>query len=335
VLAAAGLALAGVWGVLPAVAAGGEADRVTWSVRPGDKDGPDGRPWIELELEPGQEVEEHMVVTNHGPEPAEFRLSAADGLFTESGRFTILPSTEQSADAGTWIDLPESVEVAANSSAVVGFSLKVPENATPGDHPAGVAAGYLSTANSEVGLESRVGFRVMVRVAGELKPAVSVKIDAAFNGSLNPLSPGSLRLDYSLSNQGNTILKATPEIVLSGPFGIGRRAITGEEITEMAPGETRSGTVRPTGVWPLGFYKAQVIPRAESADGAVAAETLGTGQASAAALPWPQLATLGAAAALALAWRRQRRMTAERVTRLVAEAREDAVARALEQRKDP
>jgi hypothetical protein len=93
------------------------------------------------------------------------RISAADGYFQENGRFSMLPSDKESVDAGLWIEVQDEVTVGAGETVIVPFTTTVPENATPGDHAAGIAASVLSQQVEEdgamAGVESRVGFRVM------------------------------------------------------------------------------------------------------------------------------------------------------------------------------
>lgn len=201
IVALAALVLAGA-SVTPARAADGAgapgassgADgpdaSVTWMVRPSDGVGEDGRSWIELDLEPGESVEEHLLVRNLSPDAQTFRLTAADGYFTDTGRFNMLTSDRQSVDAGTWIALPDSVVVASGADVVVPFTVTVPADATPGDHAAGVAAGIRSGGGDQVGIESRVGFRVMTRVAGSLAPSAGAAVDGSYDGTWNPFEGG-------------------------------------------------------------------------------------------------------------------------------------------------
>ena len=114
-------------------------------------------------------MQEHLLVRNLSTTAVTFQLTAADGYFTSNGRFNMLTSDRSSTDAGTWITMQDSVRVASGADAIVPFTVTVPENATPGDHPAGVAAGVRS-GKGEVGVESRVGFRVMTRVKRRAQP---------------------------------------------------------------------------------------------------------------------------------------------------------------------
>lgn len=235
----AATAFSAVIGAAPAAAETGSAessDAVTWSVRPGDQNGEDGRSWVEWEADAGEQRSEYMVVTNHGEADVEFQLSAADGYFTDTGRFNMLPADEESVAAGTWIDVPESVVVPAGGAETVPFTVTVPENATPGDHAAGVAASIRSTGSGSVGVESRVGFRVMTRVAGELQPQLGAAASGTYTGEINPFSSGSIDVAYEIENTGNTLLRTQPEVEVSGPFGLGSHTVTGEEIAEIAPG---------------------------------------------------------------------------------------------------
>ncbi|MDR7381747.1 hypothetical protein [Promicromonospora iranensis] len=317
----------------PAAAAPARAaqdDVVTWSVRPGDEKGEDGRAWVEWAADPGQSRTEHMVVVNHSDDAVEFLLTSADGYFTDTGRFNMLPSDQESVAAGTWIELPESVTVAAGAAEVVPFTVTVPDDAEPGDHAAGVAASVHSTGGGEVAVESRVGFRVMTRVLGELAPALGLTASASYTGDPNPFEAGTVDVVYELENTGNTRLNARPEISLSGPFGLGDRTLRGDEIVEIAPGETRHGTVRFRDAWPLLAYDVSVVaqPLPISDELSFAGVERASARTTVLAMPWPQLLVLVLAALLTTwsVWRRRRekRRTAE----LVARAREEALAEA-------
>ena len=316
-------------GTAPVVAAE-STDPVTWSVRPGDQDGEDDRAWVEWDAEPGEVQTEHMVVTNHGEADVEFQLSSADGYFTDTGRFNMLPSDEESVAAGTWIDVPESVVVPGGSAEVVPFTVTVPDDATPGDHAAGVAASILSSGDGTVGVESRVGFRVMTRVAGELEPQLGISASGEYSGEVNPFSSGSIGVTYEIENTGNTLLRAQPEVSLSGPFGVGAHAAAGDEIAELAPGETRRGTVQVPSAWPLFAYDVSVTARPLPVTDELGFERVepANAEATIVAMPWSQMVVI-ALAALLVAWGIWRRRTdRKRTEELVAAAREEALAEA-------
>lgn len=303
-----------------------DASTVTWMVRPSDGAGEDGRSWIELELDPGQTVEEHLLVRNLSARDITFRLSAADGYFTETGRFNMLTSDKPSVDAGTWIRIQDTVDVPSGGDAIVPFTVTVPDNATPGDHPAGVAAAIRSGEDEQIGVESRVGFRVMTRVTGDLAPSAEARIGGAYRGSWNPFEPGAIEAQYSFTNTGNTRLSLTPDVAVTALFGLVRFSMPGEPIAEMAPGESRTGTVQFDAAWPLFAYTAEVTaPAAVIVTGTDAAADLAPIEASGAvgAIPWSQLVT--ALFALLIIWAlwRDRRRRDRRLHDMLEQAREE------------
>lgn len=301
---------------------------VTWSVRPGDAAGSDGRSWVEWEADPGAERTEHLVVSNFSDSEVEFRLTAADGYFTDTGRFSMLPSDRTSTEAGTWITLPASVTVPAGGSEVVPFTIVVPDDASPGDHPAGVAASILSVGSGAVGVESRIGFRVMTRVTGELRAEIATGISGGFAGSVNPFEPGNLEVAYEIRNTGNTRLRTQPTVAVAGPFGLAASEQLGEEILDIAPGETRTGSVRFARTWPLFWYDAQVTatPVAVSEELRVAGTQTSSATTGVAAVPFSQLVTLAIAVGLLVSWLWQRRRNRASTARLIEAARAEGRA---------
>ncbi|WP_314452542.1 hypothetical protein [uncultured Microbacterium sp.] len=326
VLAASLLVFSPIGAVGPAraQASADASDTVTWSVEPADADAATGEAWTELTLDAGQSVTEHMMITNRGGSDVIFRLSAADGYFTDTGRFNMLAADEESVDAGTWITIAESVEVGAGESVIVPFTVDVPTNATPGDHPAGVAAGIL-TGDSTIGVESRVGFRVMTRVRGDLAPALSVTDQqAVYSPSWNPFLPGSLTVTATIVNSGNTRLGALPRVTSSGPLGVLATDTTLTQIAEFAPGESRTIITVVPGVWPA--FATQV--RTTAASIAIAGTeplrgATGSAQTTVATIPWSHLLLLAtlAVAVVLIRWRGTRRRRT--VARMVDEAREE------------
>lgn len=297
----------------PAAAAGAEEDApISWSVTPADGSGPDGRVLVEHAVDPGETVEDHLAVRNLGAEQVTFRLSAADGFYTANGRFDMLRSDQESVAAGTWIKLPDSVVVAPGTTAVVPFSLTVPADAEPGDHAAGITASVISGAHGDgtgVGVESRVGFKVMTQVTGPLMPAFSVEqLQADYLLSWNPFRAGDIAMTFTVVNTGNT------RLMVEGGLDVADRRVAfpaeGERRSEILPGEERPYALAVDDVWPLFGFPADltVAPMVSS----IADETATLPPSATThfvwAMPWPQLLTLVGVALLliALLWNRVR-----------------------------
>ena len=103
-------------------------------------------------------------------------------------------------------------QVQAGQTQIVAFTITVPENATPGDH-AGIAATVQSVGPSadgnQVSIESRVGFPIMTRVTGELTLAIEPG-SVEYHLSWNPFEPGQITARYTIVNDGNVRIQATP-----------------------------------------------------------------------------------------------------------------------------
>ena len=316
----------------PALAA--DEPTITWAASPADEAGPDGRSWVELELDPGESASDHLAVRNLGTEEITFTLAAADGYLTSTGRFNMLPSDQESTDAGTWIEIAESVTVPASGTKIVPFSVKVPANATPGDHAAGIAAAVLSVDSSEtgarVGVESRIGFRVMTRVSGALQPALNVAaITAAYDLSWNPFAPGAIHVTTEIENSGNVRLDV-PVTAVDGSAADGSAVRAGargsgvDDSVQLFPGDRRATVVDVPDVWPLGFaiVPVEYRPVVVEPGGGVATMAPIARDVFVWTMPWPHLLILLAGALIvgALLWGRRRQ--AREIERRVREAQE-------------
>lgn len=302
----------------PAAPSSTAPDTISWTVEPATADGPDGRAWAELTLDPGQSVTDHLSIRNLGKTAATFSVKAADAYFTDTGRFNMLPSSQASTKAGTWIAVQDSVEIPGGGTAVLPYTVTVPDNATPGDHAAGIAAsvsyvGQNPDGGGTLGVESRVGFRVITRVTGQVQPAMTATdLTAAYETSWNPLAPGTMQVSTMLTNTGNVAL------VIAGTADAGGQqaafAVDGGTTTiELLPGDQRTVTATVTDVWPLGPVGTTARFTATATDVepvTVSADTTTW------AMPWPQLITLAVLALLVLAvWadRRRRRIKLRRL----------------------
>jgi hypothetical protein len=299
---------------------------VSWSVQPANESGPDGRSWIELTLKPGEHVVEHLAVHNLSKTDVTFAIKAADGYITPKGRFNMLPSDKRSVDAGTWVTGPATVRVAAGQTDVVAFTVAVPRNATPGDHAAGIAATVQSIGpsgnGSKVAIESRVGFPVMTRVTGDVKPSLQIKpVSIDYDMSWNPFQPGTVTVVYSVVNDGNVRIQASPVVQAQGTRS---PAATKNPAMELLPGDQRKVTAHVSGVWPLFFLPAEVRvdPTVVTPDGDPRAAGAIVQQVGVWAIPVPQLLVLAGIVVVILALLAGRRRSKRKVEAMVAQARE-------------
>lgn len=317
--------------LVPALGAHADSDEsgdTTWAVAPADANGPDGRRMIEDELDPGESATDRFAVTNLSTHEVTFKLRAADGYFNENGRFNTIASDQESVDIGTWVEMPDEITVAPQESAVVPFTVTVPEDAEPGDHAAGISASLVQVTTDEdgstVGVESRVGFRLTVTVTGAVRTTMTIQdIRSTYDTSWNPVRPGAATVTFKLVNEGNI------RMLGQGVLRLGGREVVfpaeGEPKQELLPGDERSFTLRVDGLWPT-FVVSGSVDATPAAAGERAAEVTippVSGDVSVVAIPWPQLAVLLGLILIvfALVWNRGRNK--RRVADLVAQAREE------------
>jgi hypothetical protein len=302
---------------------------LTWAVQPANQQGPDGRRWVEPRLDPGQVVTEHLAVRNFSDRTVVFALKAADGYLTDNGRFNMLPSNRPSVDGGTWIAVQEKVTVAAKETKVVPFTITVPRDARPGDHPAGIAATVTATGGT-VAVESRVGFRVMMRVNGTLTASVAVRdLTATYRHSWNPFSAGTIRIRYSVTNDGNVAVTGTGRATVAELFGLAEHDGRAE-VEELLPGGGRTVDLRVGGVWALGRLRTSVdvTPVVQGGGPTGVAVRPASATVTAWAVPWPQLSLAVVVAGLVVGSRAILRWRRRRLAALLDKARAEGRAEA-------
>ena len=282
--------------LLPVAAAPARAaDNGSWSVHPAAS-AVAARPYFYLSADPGQTVEDKVVVANRTARPLTFLLYAADAYNTaRDGGFAVRTAKERMRGVGAWAKPAKSrVTVPGHGSVTVPFTLRVPEGAEPGDHPGAIVAldekvdkggGPLA-----LGVQRAVGARVYLKVSGPAVPAIAVEnVHVSHHQPLVPgLGDSTATVSYTLHNTGNVTLGPTVELRARGLFG---RTLLARNLTripaELLPGQR----VRLTEPW-------RGAPQLDWGDVTLTARAKGTresGGASFLALPWLVVAVAFAA----------------------------------------
>ncbi|MFJ9826188.1 WxL protein peptidoglycan domain-containing protein [Streptomyces sp. NPDC101160] len=186
------------------------------------------RPYFYLSADPGTTVTDQVTVANKTAAPLTFLLYGADAYNTErDGGFAVRTRQERQTGAGAWIrPARDRVTVPPRSAVTVPYTLTVPADAEPGDHPGAVVAlderitkgGAGAVA---LGVQRAVGARVYLRVGGPTVPALAVE-DVTLDQD-RPLVPGTRTstavVSYTLHNRGNVTLNPKVAIEARGLFG--------------------------------------------------------------------------------------------------------------------
>ncbi|MFF4227898.1 WxL protein peptidoglycan domain-containing protein [Streptomyces sp. NPDC001820] len=253
--AAAGAASAAA--PVPATRPGdGGQGRTTFGVQPSAAKKPDARPHFSYGATPGAAVNDHIAVHNYGKEPLTLRVYAGDAFTTADGGFDLFAANHKSTDVGSWVKLGKNLlNVPGRSHVIVPFTLTVPRNVTPGDHTGGIVASLSAVRTdkkgSKVAVDQRVGARIYLRVAGELKPRLTVEgLHTTYQGTANPFGTGSATVTYTVRNTGNVRLAARQAVHVRDLFGGGAKVANPRDITELLPGAAVKITASATGVVP-------------------------------------------------------------------------------------
>ncbi|MES5821214.1 DUF916 domain-containing protein [Streptomyces sp. RG80] len=268
------------------------ADNGRWSVYPVSRSVAE-RPYFYLLADPGQTIEDKVVVANRTAQPMTFRLYSADAYNTaRDGGFAVRTMKEKMRGVGVWAKPAKSrITVPAHGKVTVPVTLKVPEGAEPGDHPGAIVAldEHIDTGDGSValGVQRAVAARVYLRVGGPTLPALSVE-DVRITHH-QPLVPGlgdsTATVSYTLRNTGNLTLNPKVELRATGLFG---RTLLARDLTripsELLPGQK----VRLSEPW----RGAPQLDWGEVTLTASARDTRESAAASFLALPWLMAALL-------------------------------------------
>ena len=333
---------------LAAGAVGTPSGQVTWSVVPATSTGPDPNR-IEFSygvVKAGSSIQDHVEIANRSAQSAAFSVYATDASGTSpSGALLLLGSSQKSTDIGAWASFAGGAKqlstiIPGKKAIVVAFTLKVPPQATPGDHTGAMVAAVGVERKNAAGENVLENYRVAVplelRVPGALKAGLQVQsISTGFSDPFNPFGTGSATVSYTLANTGNVRQSATPGVKITGPFGQSA-TVHPAKVSVILPGDSVRVTASVAGLFPDGPMTARVdvasgwpkgtIPLAQSAPAA-------TGSAPLFAFPWSLLGlilllvAIGVGIWFYLRWRR--RLRRAELASVAARARRDTEQRLL------
>ncbi|MFJ7156705.1 WxL protein peptidoglycan domain-containing protein [Streptomyces sp. NPDC101118] len=319
-------ALLAVAGVLPAATTAGAAENGTWAVFPTPAAGEKttSRAYFFHQGAAGTTISDSVTLTNSSDAPITFRVFATDAVNTPvGGAFALLPVETKPKDVGTWVRLPEdvagrTVTVPAKGRQDIPFTVRVPEDAGPGDHVGGIVAlntkveGIKKEGKVQVGVRRSVGARLYLRVPGPVTPAVSVEDVRVERGA--PLLPWTkdahATVRYALVNRGNVVIGPKVAVRAEGLFG--------RKVLDRAPRDLRlvllpGQRIELTEQW-AGSPQLDWVTVRVTATAVNHPDTEESGEAEFLAVPWPAagvLLVLAGAGVAAWAVRRRRRTDPE------------------------
>ncbi|GAA3887423.1 DUF916 domain-containing protein [Leifsonia kafniensis] len=324
----------GLASVSPALAAEGAGD-VTWGVRTASNENGADRQNFSYTIDPGAQLSDALVISNHDTEPLELDVYAADGFTTTSGQLDLVTPDTASIAVGAWTTVSSGhLQIAAGETVEVPFEVTVPADATPGDYAGGILTSLLQPGQEQgINVDRRLGIRMHVRVLGDLAPSLAIeKMHIDYAGSANPFGTGDATVTYTVHNTGNVRIAAAQTLKLAGPFGLLSRNLEDvAAVPEILPGESWTVSVPVAGVFPAFWLSATATLAPEFA--VVAGATPGIDPVSVTmgswVIPWAPLALLVLVAAVVVAvvllGKRRHRVHKQREDARVRQAVEEAL----------
>ncbi|GAA0470437.1 hypothetical protein [Streptomyces olivaceiscleroticus] len=229
--------------------------------------GAHARPYFYLEGAPGSVLTDRLALTNRDDRARTFTVRSTDsGAGRESGAGT---------GPGAWIvTAARTVEVPPRTRAEVPFTVTVPRDALPGDHPAALSVRGAGPAARTTAVP------VHLRVTGPTLAALSVENVAVTDRD------GAAVIRYDLVNRGNTTLDPKVAVSADGLLGGELRRAAHRLPAGLPPGRRLTRTE----AWPdpPALDSVDVTVTATAAGGAH-----GTARATYTAVPWGALGLLG------------------------------------------
>ncbi|MDJ0379759.1 DUF916 domain-containing protein [Streptomyces sp. G-G2] len=318
-LLGAGLLLPGPWTTSASAAENG-----TWGVFPTPAAGAamTDRAYFFHQGTAGTTVSDSVTILNSSTKDLTFQVFATDAMNTPvGGAFALLPAETKPKDVGGWLHLPagtSTLTVPAKGRKDIPFTVKVPEDATPGDHVGGIVAlnteveGVQQQGKVQVGVKRSVGARLYFRVPGPLSPGLSVEdVRVQRDAPVLPwVHSAPATITYALVNRGNVVVEPKVTVSAEGLFGRGvlDRPARDAKVS-LLPGQRIELTEKWADSPQLDWVTVKV-----TAGAAAYPDLTGSGGAEFLAVPWPAAGTvlvlLGAGTAL-WALRRRRRTGGE------------------------
>ncbi|MET9884970.1 DUF916 domain-containing protein [Streptomyces sp. NPDC006430] len=307
-----------VAGLLLPAATATAADNGTWGVFPTP---PAGAPMTDRAYffhqgAAGTTISDSATILNSSDQELTFQIFATDAVNTPvGGAFALLPVDQKPKDVGAWIVLPPetatTVTVPPKGRKDVPFTVKVPQDATPGDHVGGIVAlntaveGVQQEGKVKVGVKRQVGSRLYFRVPGPVTPGLSVEdVTVSRSAPLLPwIKEARATISYALVNRGNVVVE--PKVALSAEGLFGRTVLdrpARELKLVLLPGQR----IELTEPWPDAPQSDWVTVRI-SAGASAHPELAPESETEFVAVPWPAAGTLLVLAGSAVAFTAVRR----------------------------
>jgi len=243
-----------------AVAVSGAPAKAEFGAGPASAKKLDGRPYFTYDATPGGYVEDHIAVVNFATHSQTLNVYPVDAVSGRNGLFAYATKSAPRRQVGAWLSVGHvpsgTVTLKPRSTVILPIYLRVPRNASPGDHAGAVIVSLTGLVKSKkkntlVKFEQRIATRVIVRVSGPLHPRLAIQnLQGSYSGHLNPFASGVVHLSYTVGNTGNALLGGTQKVSGHGLFGSTGRTTALPGVPLLLPGGAYKVTTHVADVFP-------------------------------------------------------------------------------------
>lgn len=217
--------------------------------------GEDTRSWFVYTLDRGQSQRDTVVINNHSDESAEIVIEALDAISTDDGSYGLVSSPVDNQHIGKWVTLDrERVVLGSGKSAEVGFTIRIPADASVGEHNGGIVIHQERTqpaSGSSINVQTRVAARVYVTVPGVVEREIE------FDRVSHRFEDGKLCFTIEAHNKSNVKLEPSLDIRLTGLLGSTKH--TEENVgTFLAGKEMKIERMWPKSTPKIGYYRVHL-----------------------------------------------------------------------------
>jgi hypothetical protein len=190
------------------------------SILPADPDSETvySRSWFVYNLVPGEQRQDTLLLKNESDERLKVKIYPVDGVTTADGTFALKMREEDNTDLGSWVSLPQKeVVLQPRENKKITFTIKIPEDASVGDHLGGIVLEKEPVASEgNINIVTRVGVRIYETVPGDLKEEASL---GRFSYKLSGKGlKRSIYFAFPISNSGNLRLEPQGKIEIFWPL---------------------------------------------------------------------------------------------------------------------
>ncbi len=213
-------------------------DFATLDVQPVAREGAQNKSWFVEYLQPGQQLQEKLLVSNLSTENKELEIYVADSNESKNQNFSVKTPQEKSEDIAEWITLPtQSLSIAAGETKILSVNFILPKNAGVGLHSGAIMVREKAQAlnnGAETNIAIEKGVRVYLNVTGSAITKAEIK-----NFNLTE-SPKTLTTDITLKNLGTTDFNSSYDLELTTITGNLFQSVHFEDKVKPTTTETHS-----------------------------------------------------------------------------------------------